>query len=194
MSTTEVTAKRMNMTEIIKKAKTVGVDPGKMKKAELIRSIQIAEGSSPCFGTSDGQCAYAECCFIRDCFKSSLAERKQTEERLEQQIGDLTVENEQLQQEITECQQTETEYELEQYCGRIEQRIEEQSIELATVNNKFQRQTAECRRLEQCLVQLQTKVDNINAVINKQLELREASPKVLESSTSAPAPLSCAYN
>jgi len=84
MSTTEVTAKHMNMTEIIKKAKTIGIDPGKMKKAELIRSIQTAEGSSPCFGTSDGQCAYDECCFVRDCFKSSLAKRKQTEEHPEQ--------------------------------------------------------------------------------------------------------------
>lgn len=186
MSTTEVTAKRMNMTEIIKKAKTVGVDPGKMKKAELIRSIQTAEGSSPCFGTSDGQCAYAECCFIRDCFKSSLVERKQTEEHLEQQIGDLTVENEQLQQEITERQQTEMEDELEQYCSRIEQRIEEQSIELATINNEFQRQTAECQRLEQCLVQLQTKLDNVNSIISKQLELKEARLKAAQSSTSAP--------
>ena len=124
---------RMNMTEIIKKAKTIGIDPGKMKKAELIRSIQTAEGSSPCFGTSDGQCAYAECCFIRDCFKSSLAERKQNEEHLEQQIGDLTAANKQLQQEITERQHAEDE--LEQYCGRIEQRIEEQMLELVAADD-----------------------------------------------------------
>ena len=96
----------------------------------------------------------------------------------------MTAANEQLQQEITERQHAEDE--LEQYCGRIEQRIEEQSIELATVNNKFQRQTAECQRLEQCLVQLQTKLDNVNSIISKQLELKEARLKVAQSSTLAP--------
>ena len=146
MAMTEVTAKRMNMTEIIKKAKTIGIDPGKMKKADLISSIRTAEGSTNCFGTSDGQCAYAECCFMQDCFKISLAEHKQTAEHLKQQIGN------------------------------------------------FRLQTAECQRLEQCFIQLQTKLGNINSIIKDLLELREARPKVLESSTFAPAPLGCAYN
>jgi len=192
MAMMEVTTKHMNVTEIIKKAKAIGIDPGKMKKAELIRSIQIAEGCIPCFGTSDGQCAYAECCFMQDCFKISLAERKQTAEHLTQQIGELTAANEQLQQEIIERQQAEGQ--LEQYCDRLEQRIEEQSIELAATNDKLQRQTAECQRLEQCLGQLQTKLGNITSIIKKQLELREVKPEVFESSAFAKTPFACAYN
>lgn len=173
MATTETTVK-LNMTEIIKKAKTIGIDLGKMKKAELIRSIQTAEDCNPCFGTSDGQCVYAECCFIQDCFKISLTERRQAEEYLKQQIGELTAENEQLQQVITDRQWAENE--LEQHCDRLEQRIEEQSIELVTANDKFQ-------RLEQCFVPLQTKLDKINSIINKQLELRKIRPDTFESST-----------
>ena len=60
----------MTMTEIRKKAQELGIRPGKMKKAELIRSIQQAESYSPCFGTSDGQCADTACCFFTDCAKS----------------------------------------------------------------------------------------------------------------------------
>ena len=192
MAMIEVTTKYMNVTEIIKKAKAIGIDPGKMKKAELIRSIQIAEGCIPCFGTSDGQCAYAECCFMQDCFKISLAERKQTAEHLTQQIGELTAENEQLQQEIIERQQAEGQ--LEQYCDRLELRIEEQGIKLAAASDDLRRQTAERQRLEQCLVQLQTKLDNIKSIIKKQLELREIKPEVFESSTFAKTPLACTYN
>ena len=192
MAMTEVTTKRMNMTEIIKKANAIGMDPGKMKKAELIRSIQIAEGCIPCFGTSDGQCAYAECCFMQDCFKISLAERKQAAEHLIQQIGELTEANEQLQQEIIERQQAEGQ--LEQYYDRLEQRIKEQSIELAAISDKLQHQTDERQQLEQCLVQLQTKLDNIKSLIKKQLELREVKTEVSESPSFAKTPLACACN
>jgi len=192
MAATEVTAKRMNMTEIIKKAKTIGIDPGRMKKAELIRSIQRVEDCNPCFGISDGQCAYAECCFMPDCFKTSLAEHKQTAEQLTQQIGELTAANEQLQQEITERQQGEDD--MEQYCNRLGQRIEEKAVELTSANDKLQHQITERQRLEQCLVQLQAKLDNIKSIIKKQLELREVRPEVFESSTFASASLSCEYN
>jgi DNA repair exonuclease SbcCD ATPase subunit len=192
MNATEVTAKRMNMTEIIKKAKTIGIDPERMEKAELIRSIQTAEGCTACFGTLGEQCAYAECCFMQDCFKISLAEHKQTEEHLKRQIGELTAANEQLQQEITERQQAEDD--MEQYCNRLGQRIEEQTIELTSANDKLQHQTTKRQRLEQCLVQLQAKLDNIKSIIKKQLELREVRPEVFESSTFASASLSCEYN
>ncbi len=189
MAATEVTVKHMNMTEIIKKAKAIGIDPGKMKKAELIRSIQTAENCTGCFGTSDGQCAHTECCFMQDCFKISLAECKQADEHLTQQIGELTAANEQLQQEIAKRQHAE--YDLEQYCDRLEQRIEEQTIELT---DKLQHQSTERQRLEQCLVQLQTKLDNIKSIIKKQLEIREVRPEVSESSAFASASLNCAYN
>jgi len=62
----------MKIAEIKDKAKGLGITPGKMKKAELIHSIQIAEGCTPCFGRSDGQCGNNECCFIQDCLKVRL--------------------------------------------------------------------------------------------------------------------------
>ncbi len=59
----------MKMPEIKRKAKRLGVSAGKMKKAELIHSIQEAEGYARCFGTSNGECVYNDCCFMPDCLK-----------------------------------------------------------------------------------------------------------------------------
>jgi len=61
--------KSMKMTEVKEKAKALGITPGKMKKVEIIHAIQIAEGNRPCFGTSNGQCIYTDCCFLEDCLK-----------------------------------------------------------------------------------------------------------------------------
>ena len=61
--------KSMKMADIKRKAKALHIMPGKMNKLELIRAIQIAEGYRPCFGTSNGQCAHTDCCFIEDCLK-----------------------------------------------------------------------------------------------------------------------------
>jgi len=63
-------SKRMGMPEIKMKVQYLGIDPGTMKKPELIHAIQAAEGYSPCFGTSGGHCDYTDCCFIQDCLKS----------------------------------------------------------------------------------------------------------------------------
>ena len=170
MAATEVTAKHMNMTEIIKKAKTIGIDPGKMEKVELILAIQTAEGSNSCFGTLDQQCTHAECCFMQDCFKTSLAKCKQTEQHLKQHVGELTSVNEQLQYEITEREHVEEGF--EQYCKRLEQQIEEQTVELATVNAGLQRQTTEYQRLGERLALLQAKMDNISSIINKHSKMK----------------------
>ncbi len=62
----------MTMNEITKKAKALGINPGKMKKPELIHAIQTAEGNTPCFGRSNGQCPNVDCCFIQDCLKTVL--------------------------------------------------------------------------------------------------------------------------
>ena len=70
MPATRVKQKRMQVAEIKDKARGLGINPGKMKKAELIHSIQIAEGCSPCFGRSDGHCGYTDCCFMPDCLKT----------------------------------------------------------------------------------------------------------------------------
>ena len=59
----------MKLIEIKQKAKTLGIKPAKMKKTELIHAIQQAENNTPCFGKSDGQCPYTDCCFIEDCLK-----------------------------------------------------------------------------------------------------------------------------
>ena len=60
------------MTEIRDKAEALGIRPGKMKKAELIHSIQTTEGCTPCFGRSNGQCGNIDCCFMHDCLKTKL--------------------------------------------------------------------------------------------------------------------------
>ena len=67
MPATQVVEKRMTMSEIKNKAMSLGIQPGKMKRTELIRSIQSAENYTPCFGTSNGQCPYTDCCFRKDC-------------------------------------------------------------------------------------------------------------------------------
>jgi len=72
MPATEIAEKRMGMPEIRMKAKSLGLTPGKMKKADLIHTIQVAEGCLPCFGKSGGQCSYNDCCFMKDCFKIKL--------------------------------------------------------------------------------------------------------------------------
>jgi hypothetical protein len=66
-SATVVKNRTMTMSQVKQKAKSLGVKPGKMKKAELIHSIQKAEGYTPCFGSSSGNCPYIDCCFMPDC-------------------------------------------------------------------------------------------------------------------------------
>jgi len=59
----------MKIAELREKAKRLGINVVKMKKVDLIHSIQKAEGYAPCFGKSNGQCPYADCCFMEDCLK-----------------------------------------------------------------------------------------------------------------------------
>lgn len=59
----------MKVGQIKEKAKNLGITAGKMKKIELIHSIQQAEGCEPCFGSSGGSCEYRDCCFMKDCLK-----------------------------------------------------------------------------------------------------------------------------
>jgi len=59
----------MKINEIKEKAKTLGINCGKMKKADLVHAVQRAENYTPCYGTSNGQCPYTDCCFIQDCLK-----------------------------------------------------------------------------------------------------------------------------
>lgn len=68
----KIKPKTMNMASIRKKAKNLGLNPGKMKKVQLIHQIQTAEGNQPCFGSAEDWCQYSDCCFIDDCFKTRL--------------------------------------------------------------------------------------------------------------------------
>lgn len=70
MAGTSVAEKPMTMPQVRAKAKDMGITPGKMKKAELICAIQVAEGNTPCYGTSNGECPYTDCCFRVDCLKT----------------------------------------------------------------------------------------------------------------------------
>jgi hypothetical protein len=64
------TAERpMTMGEIKDKAKNLGINPGTMKKTELIRAIQSAEHNNACYGTTNGTCQWTECCWRTDCLK-----------------------------------------------------------------------------------------------------------------------------
>jgi hypothetical protein len=63
-------AKAMTMAEIGQKALSLGIQPGQMNKAELIHSIQKAEGNASCFGTSNDRCPYTDCCFMADCLNA----------------------------------------------------------------------------------------------------------------------------
>lgn len=72
MPSTKIANKRMGMPEIKMKAKALGINPGKMKKTDLIHAIQRAEGNYTCYGWSNGNCPNIDCCFIADCLKIRL--------------------------------------------------------------------------------------------------------------------------
>lgn len=58
----------MKLKEIKDIAKDKGIKAGKMKKDELIRSIQRAEGNFDCFGTAvSGECSRSDCLWKEDC-------------------------------------------------------------------------------------------------------------------------------
>ena len=80
MVMTEVT--EINMAEMKERAESLGIDPEEMTEIELIRSIQIAEGSTPCFATSSGQCDQFGCSFMQSCLSTSLEKSSQAEEHL----------------------------------------------------------------------------------------------------------------
>lgn len=73
MPPTRFAEKRLGLPEIKMKAKSLGLAPSQnMRKPELIHAIQTAEGYTPCFGKSNGQCAHTDCCFLLDCLECRL--------------------------------------------------------------------------------------------------------------------------
>ena len=69
MPATKTLEQRMTMPEIKAKARGLGITPGRLKKVELIHGIQLAEGCTPCYGRSGGECLYTDCCFRKDCLR-----------------------------------------------------------------------------------------------------------------------------
>ncbi len=61
----------MNMKQVRKKAATMGLKVGNMKKADLIRTIQIEEGNTPCFQGMNSSCDQKDCCWKSDCLPVS---------------------------------------------------------------------------------------------------------------------------
>ncbi len=60
----------MDISEVRSIAKKQGIKTGKMKKAEIIRSIQRAEGNFDCFGSAlSGECSQTKCLWRKDCLK-----------------------------------------------------------------------------------------------------------------------------
>ena len=57
----------MKMTDVQTKAKNMGIKPKKLKKADLIRKIQVKEGNNPCFQTNVESCNQEDCCWRKDC-------------------------------------------------------------------------------------------------------------------------------
>ena len=58
----------MTVKEIQGIANKMGLKAGKMKKADLIRMIQAAEGNTPCFQTgAASSCGQENCLWLSDC-------------------------------------------------------------------------------------------------------------------------------
>jgi hypothetical protein len=72
----------MKMQEIRTKAKEMGINSFGKTKAELIRSIQKAEGNFECYGTADEYCDQMECCFRTSCLDEGKTPQKSKTKRL----------------------------------------------------------------------------------------------------------------
>jgi len=58
----------MNLNEIKQLAKDRGLSPGRMRKAELIHSLQGQEGNPQCYNTnSAADCGQPHCLWRSDC-------------------------------------------------------------------------------------------------------------------------------
>lgn len=57
----------MTVKQLQKKARKMGINPGRLKKADLIHKIQKAEGNAACYGSGNVDCMEVDCCFRTDC-------------------------------------------------------------------------------------------------------------------------------
>ncbi|MGA9665944.1 MAG: SAP domain-containing protein [Gallionella sp.] len=62
----------MKLEEIRSIAKLHTINPGKLSKTELIRTIQSEEGNFDCFATAySGECDQVNCIWREDCFDAA---------------------------------------------------------------------------------------------------------------------------
>ena len=63
----------MLLSQIQEQARSLGLRPAaKMRKADLIRTVQTAEGNSPCFGAEwRFSCVQQDCAWRQDCLKKT---------------------------------------------------------------------------------------------------------------------------
>jgi hypothetical protein len=59
----------MTVKELQKMAKELGIKTTGLKKVEMIKAIQRAEGNFDCFGTAGNYCDQMSCLFRQDCLK-----------------------------------------------------------------------------------------------------------------------------
>lgn len=59
----------MTVRELRKMARTLGIKYGGLRKVDLIKTIQKAQGNFDCFGTAIGDCDQLRCLFRDDCLK-----------------------------------------------------------------------------------------------------------------------------
>lgn len=65
----------MKMEEVRSIAKSQGLNPGKLSKTELVKSIQTEEGNFDCFTTAyAGECDQVGCSWREDCFEAARIE------------------------------------------------------------------------------------------------------------------------
>lgn len=58
----------MKLAEVRELAAQRGLEAGKMKKTEIIRTIQAAEGNTTCFDTGTAaECVQSHCLWREDC-------------------------------------------------------------------------------------------------------------------------------
>ncbi len=67
----------MDIQEIRKIAKSMGIRTKGIDKTDLIHAIQLAEGNFDCYGTAvDEECDQESCMWREDCFVESIAQAK----------------------------------------------------------------------------------------------------------------------
>lgn len=60
----------MKVADIRKKAKSLGVETGKLARKDLVRAIQAAEGNPQCFDSGRNDCPEMKCCWRKDCIQA----------------------------------------------------------------------------------------------------------------------------